>query len=213
MTDTPFWRPVADNNELVYKSLGRFIYEFAALETTLRIVIIDSIEADEHTGMYLINKMDAKVCLSKLRGILRQRHKLTDETKDLLAECSAASDFRNVILHQAPVMYDSAPILYAAPFGENIQPGQKSTPLNAMPFQQLELAAVFCDHAAADLQCLNRRIKLKEKPTIVGLTKAAFPEGFPKHQTADQADAHKPDQKALETALETARQYQVVHEG
>ncbi|RAN31792.1 hypothetical protein [Hyphomonas pacifica] len=191
----------SENEQLVFCSLGEFIYQFATLENYIRFAIIQAIDAeDESAAMFLINKMDAKVCLAKLRAILKQRHTYSEELQHLVTSCEEASNFRNEILHLAPAIFDGTTELRVFPFGANIQRGQSGTSPKIIPAQQLELAARFCVDAYIDFACFRRTLKRGETLSIAGLTKAAFPAGFPKYQTADQAIAHSFDREEYEAA-------------
>lgn len=190
----------SENEQFVFCALGEFIYQFATLENYIRFAIIEAIEADSETGMFLINKMDAKVCLAKLRAILKQRHTYNDDLQHLLASCEEASKFRNEILHLAPHIFENSTILRVFPFGSNIQRGQTGTAPKLIPAEQLELAARFCTEASIDFSCFRRTLKRGETLSIAGLTKAAIPAGFPKYQTAEQAIAHSFNREEYEAA-------------
>lgn len=185
-----------------YSALGEFMFKFTTLETYIRFALIAATNADENAGMFLVRKMDAKICLTKLRAVLKQRHKLPVGVSWLITECQRASDFRNKIIHTAPIIKGAPTSLYVLPFGSNIQTGQSGTSLECIPNEQLILAANFCTEAFIDLSCLRRTAKRREKLAIAGRTKAAFPEGFPNYSTASQARTHRPDQKAYEAAQE-----------
>ena len=189
-------------NAATYLALGEFVHQFGGLETYLRMTLVKAIEADSYTGMFLVRKMDAKICLTKLRAVLKQRHRLSKDAAWLITECQNATDFRNKVAHTPAIIKGDPTCLHLIPFGSNIQKGQTGTPLEAVPNEQLTLAANFCAEASIDWSCLGRTLTRGERPAIAGRTQAAFPEGFPKYRTADQARSHKPDLKAYEVAHE-----------
>lgn len=191
--------PCLNPNTSVFEIFGWFLTEFAVLENAMKILLIRAVEADLQAGYFLVARLDAKALPSKIRAALRQKRRLPDDLKALLAGIEQIVGARNDLCHRAPDFDEKYTEVRSLAFGDTLAGG--SVPLKSYSANQLRHLAYYAGAATLDVLHATDCLLLGQMPATAGLTTAAFPHGAPVAGQFDQGTPHTLAQKPVEEAL------------